>query len=72
VPSVDRGTWQELNAQEQLLAAQRGTKVQAELGLVLGSDVRAGDFVTVMGASWEVVDANDLRSRRRALLRKES
>jgi hypothetical protein len=51
------------------LAATRGTKVDAALGLMLGADVQAGDFVAARGLNYEVVAVDDRRLHRRALLR---
>jgi hypothetical protein len=69
VSSVTRGTWSQLSMKEISLAATRGTTVNAALGLALGADVQAGDFVAVRGLLFEVMAVDDRRLHRRALLR---
>lgn len=65
-----RGTLASVSASEQLVAAQRNTTVDKALLLELGMDVIEGDWVTVKGSTYEVVDADDRRLDRRLLMRK--
>jgi hypothetical protein len=71
-----RGTDGPVNDAEQLLALQRGTKIEKELAVELGVDIQAGDYVTITypsgGQSYEVVKAADRRSYRAAQLRRET
>jgi hypothetical protein len=64
------GTLVDVSAQEELLAAERGTRVDKALLTELGLDIFEGDRVAVRGATYEVVSVDDKRIERRALVRK--
>lgn len=64
-----RGTLLSISAREQLAAQQRGTSIDKALGCRLGTDINEGDMVTVGGATYEVVAAENRRLYRRLQLR---
>lgn len=70
VLGADYGTLVDVSAQEALLAAERGTRVDKALLTELGIGIYEGDRVTVYGVTYEVVSVDDMRLQRRHLLRK--
>lgn len=67
-----KGTVSIASSSEQLLAAQRGSRVDQILSLELGLDVQAGDFVTVGAVTYEVVQVDQRRLFQRAIMRIET
>ena len=65
-----RGTLASVSAAEQLLATQRGTSVDKAFNVELGLDLIEGDWISVNGALYEVVAAENRRLHRRLLMRK--
>jgi hypothetical protein len=65
-----RGTLVSVSATEQLVATQRGSRIDKAFLVELGMDLQEGDLVSVLGTSYEVISAEDRRLHRRLLLRK--
>ena len=64
------GTITDASDQEQMLAAQRGTKVDKILATELGLDIEDGDWIDVGVVTYEVVEIDQRRLFQRAVLRK--
>ena len=60
-----RGTPASVSATEHLVAAQRNTTVDKPVLVALGTALQEGDWVTVTGSTYEVVDADANRLHRR-------
>lgn len=64
------GTITGTSDQEQLIAAQRGTRVDKILVTELGLDIQDGDWIDVGGVTYEAVEVDQRRVHQRAILRK--